>query len=196
MQDAEQYGHTQHLSDIDTPEAQLLSDEIKHAVSVHHRHSCRLTGEAISLRELEGLSYEEIAEGHGLPDRDRALAYLPRPRGDRPGVEAAAMTKASFQPAQQVSYGLAGTFPVNSVFRWWLQCLCGCCPREGELMSYEMLSKALDGECSPEDLDRLLGDMEPGPRTQARLEPPLRGQRCRPWAPPIGPANRSASAPE
>jgi hypothetical protein len=30
-------------------------------------------------------------------------------------------------------------------------------------MSYEMLSKALDGECSSEDLDRLLGDMDRDP---------------------------------
>src|ERR1700679_870808 len=31
--DAEQYGHTEHLSDVDTPESLLLSDEIKQKVA-------------------------------------------------------------------------------------------------------------------------------------------------------------------
>ena len=59
--DAEQYGHTEHLSDVDTPESLLLSDEIKQKVAeVIHKLPADLR-QAITLRELEGLSYEEIA---------------------------------------------------------------------------------------------------------------------------------------
>jgi RNA polymerase sigma-70 factor (ECF subfamily) len=67
VQDAEQYGHTQHLSDIDTPEAQLLSDEIKHAVVTTIARLPPDLRQAITLRELEGLSYEEIAEVMDCP---------------------------------------------------------------------------------------------------------------------------------
>jgi len=65
--DAEQYGHTEHLSDMDTPESLLLSDEIKHKVAeVIHKLPADLR-QAITLRELEGLSYEEIAEVMDCP---------------------------------------------------------------------------------------------------------------------------------
>ncbi len=67
MADAELFGHTEHLSDIDTPEAELLTEEIRQCVIV------TITGlppdlrQAITLRELEGLSYEEIAEVMDCP---------------------------------------------------------------------------------------------------------------------------------
>jgi len=65
--DAEQYGHTEHLSDMDTPESLLLSDEIKQKVAeVIHKLPADLR-QAITLRELEGLSYEEIAEVMDCP---------------------------------------------------------------------------------------------------------------------------------
>ena len=65
--DAEQYGHTEHLSDVDTPESLLLSDEIKQKVAeVIHKLPADLR-QAITLRELEGLSYEEIAEVMDCP---------------------------------------------------------------------------------------------------------------------------------
>jgi RNA polymerase sigma-70 factor (ECF subfamily) len=60
--DAELYGHTEHLSDVDTPEATALSEEIRHEIN---RTIAALPADlrrAITLRELEGLSYEEIAE--------------------------------------------------------------------------------------------------------------------------------------
>ena len=67
IQDAEQYGHTEHLSDVDTPESLLLSDEIRQKVAeVIHKLPADLR-QAITLRELEGLSYEEIAEMMGCP---------------------------------------------------------------------------------------------------------------------------------
>jgi RNA polymerase sigma-70 factor (ECF subfamily) len=67
IQDAEQYGHTEHLSDVATPESMLLSDEIKQKVAeVIHKLPPDLR-QAITLRELEGLSYEEIAEVMDCP---------------------------------------------------------------------------------------------------------------------------------
>ncbi len=65
--DAELYGHTSQMSDIDTPEALALSGEIKEKVTEAIQ---RLPGDlrqAITLRELEGLSYEEIAEAMNCP---------------------------------------------------------------------------------------------------------------------------------
>ena len=67
ISDAEQYGHTEHLSDVDTPESMLLSEEIKQKVAeVIHKLPADLR-QAITLRELEGLSYEEIAEVMDCP---------------------------------------------------------------------------------------------------------------------------------
>ena len=60
--DAELYGHTEHLSDVDTPEAQLLTEEIKHKVAEVISGLPPDLRKAITLRELDGLSYEEIAE--------------------------------------------------------------------------------------------------------------------------------------
>jgi RNA polymerase sigma-70 factor (ECF subfamily) len=62
ISDAEQYGHTEFLSDVDTPEAMLLSDEIKLKVTEVIARLPPDLRQAITLRELEGLSYEEIAE--------------------------------------------------------------------------------------------------------------------------------------
>ncbi|MBL6750570.1 MAG: RNA polymerase sigma factor RpoE [Nevskia sp.] len=65
--DAEQYGHTEHLSDVETPESVLLSEEIKSKVAeVIHKLPADLR-QAITLRELEGLSYEEIAQVMDCP---------------------------------------------------------------------------------------------------------------------------------
>jgi len=60
--DAELYGHTEQLSDGDTPEALLLSDEIKDKVTEVIARLPADLRQAITLRELEGLSYEEIAQ--------------------------------------------------------------------------------------------------------------------------------------
>lgn len=62
VEDAEQFGHTEHMSDVDTPEAMLLSDEIKEHVAAVIAKLPPDLKQAITLRELEGLSYEEIAE--------------------------------------------------------------------------------------------------------------------------------------
>jgi len=65
--DAELFGHTGQLSDADTPEHMLLSDEIKENVAKAISKLPPDLRQAISLRELEGLSYEEIAEVMGCP---------------------------------------------------------------------------------------------------------------------------------
>src|SRR3546814_6440081 len=62
--DAELYGHTAHLSDIETPEAALLTEEIRDAVVDTISKLPPDLRKAITLRELEGLSYEERSEEH------------------------------------------------------------------------------------------------------------------------------------
>lgn len=67
VMDAEQYDHGFRLRDTDTPEHELLRQEIETTVmSAVNRLPPELR-EAITLREVEGLSYEEIAERMGCP---------------------------------------------------------------------------------------------------------------------------------
>lgn len=65
--EAELYGHTERLSHSDTPEAVLLGEEVQNTVlrAIHGLPSDLRT--AILLREIEGLSYEEIAEAMDCP---------------------------------------------------------------------------------------------------------------------------------
>lgn len=66
-QEAEQYEGVSALKEYDTPERLLLTEEIKQTV---HKSIQSLPEElkvAITLRELEGLSYEEIAEAMECP---------------------------------------------------------------------------------------------------------------------------------
>ena len=67
VQEAETFGHTQHMSDVDTPEALLLSEEIKQHVEAAIAALPEDLRQAITLRELEGLSYDEIAEVMNCP---------------------------------------------------------------------------------------------------------------------------------
>ena len=67
VQDAEQYGHTEHLADVETPEAIVLSEEIKRKVAETIAKLPPDLRQAITLRELDGLSYEEIAEVMDCP---------------------------------------------------------------------------------------------------------------------------------
>lgn len=67
VQDAELYGHTEHLSDVASPEAQLLSDEIRRVVSATIESLPDDLRTAISLREFDGLSYEDIANAMSCP---------------------------------------------------------------------------------------------------------------------------------
>ena len=65
--DAELFGHTEQMSDVETPEAVLLSDEIRDKVTDAIQKLPEDLRTAITLRELEGLSYEEIAEAMDCP---------------------------------------------------------------------------------------------------------------------------------
>ena len=65
--DAELYGHTEQLSDNTTPEAELLTAEIRAKVGEAINKLPPDLRQAITLRELEGLSYEEIAEAMDCP---------------------------------------------------------------------------------------------------------------------------------
>ncbi|MDH3946206.1 MAG: sigma-70 family RNA polymerase sigma factor, partial [Chromatiales bacterium] len=55
------------LKDIDTPEGLLLSNEIREAVEDAIRGLPEDLRTAILLREIEGMSYEEIAEAMTCP---------------------------------------------------------------------------------------------------------------------------------
>lgn len=59
--DAETFGYTRAMSDGDTPEALVLSGEIEEKVTETIRRLPADLREAVTLCELEGLSYEEIA---------------------------------------------------------------------------------------------------------------------------------------
>lgn len=62
MQDPEDYTAQVLLRDGDTPEGMLLTEEIRQTVTEAMQQLPDDLREAITLRELEGLSYEEIAE--------------------------------------------------------------------------------------------------------------------------------------
>jgi RNA polymerase sigma-70 factor, ECF subfamily len=67
LQDPEDYAAQVLLKDSDTPEGMLLTEEIRQAVTEAMQQLPDDLREAITLRELEGLSYEEIAEVMGCP---------------------------------------------------------------------------------------------------------------------------------
>jgi RNA polymerase sigma-70 factor (ECF subfamily) len=62
LQDPDDYSSQVLLKHTDTPERLLLTDEIRHTVQDAMRALPEDLREAIMLRELDGLSYEEIAE--------------------------------------------------------------------------------------------------------------------------------------
>ena len=80
----ESYDVQGRLKDPETPEALVLTDEIRSTVNSAIDALPEDLRTAIVLRELEGLSYEEIADDDGLPRGHRALAHFPGARGDRP----------------------------------------------------------------------------------------------------------------
>jgi RNA polymerase sigma-70 factor (ECF subfamily) len=67
LQDPDQYELSNRLKDVDTPEGLLLSNEIREAVEDAIRGLPEDLRTAILLRELEGMSYEEIAEAMTCP---------------------------------------------------------------------------------------------------------------------------------
>jgi RNA polymerase sigma-70 factor, ECF subfamily len=67
LQDPEQHDRQSLLKDADTPEGVLLTDEIRGVVERALEQLPDDLRTAIVLRELEGLSYEEIAEAMDCP---------------------------------------------------------------------------------------------------------------------------------
>lgn len=65
--DAEHYGYTAQMSHADTPEALALSDEIREKLTAAVGQLPADLREAVTLRELDGLSYEEIAQAMDCP---------------------------------------------------------------------------------------------------------------------------------
>ena len=66
-EDAENYDAGIHLRDVDTPANEILSGELKKVVFDTINGMPEDLKNAITLRELEGLSYEDIAEIMGCP---------------------------------------------------------------------------------------------------------------------------------
>lgn len=66
-QDAEQFAGDTRLKDRDSPEHELLRDEIEKTVTDAINELPEDLKTAITLRELEGLSYEEIAQAMECP---------------------------------------------------------------------------------------------------------------------------------
>lgn len=67
IQDAEDYGASDWLKDYVTPERKVLTDEIQANINQALTHLPPDLREAITLREMEGLSYEEIATAMDCP---------------------------------------------------------------------------------------------------------------------------------
>lgn len=66
-QDAEQFGGETGLKDYATPERMLMRDEIERTIAAAIEALPDELRTAITLRELEGLSYEEIAQAMECP---------------------------------------------------------------------------------------------------------------------------------
>lgn len=67
VDEAEHYSGGDSLKDLDTPENNLFRDELKRVVDEAIKSLPEDLRTAVTLRELEGLSYEEIAEVMGCP---------------------------------------------------------------------------------------------------------------------------------
>jgi RNA polymerase sigma-70 factor (ECF subfamily) len=67
LQDPEQYDRHARLKEVDTPEGVLLTEEIRAVVERAMEQLPEDLRTAIVLREIEGLSYEEIAEAMDCP---------------------------------------------------------------------------------------------------------------------------------
>ncbi|HEX5755082.1 MAG TPA: RNA polymerase sigma factor RpoE [Arenimonas sp.] len=65
--EAEQYAGNGRMQDSDTPEHELLRQEIEQTVAATVEALPEELRQAITLREVEGLSYEEIAQQMGCP---------------------------------------------------------------------------------------------------------------------------------
>ncbi|WP_188151753.1 RNA polymerase sigma factor RpoE [Teredinibacter waterburyi] len=67
VEDAEFYSGSDSLKDFDTPENQMMRDQLEAVVDSAIRNLPEDLRTAVTLREMEGLSYEEIAEVMSCP---------------------------------------------------------------------------------------------------------------------------------
>jgi len=67
IEEAETFDDGEHLRDLNTPDSMLLSKQVGEAVNRAIDHLPEDLRTAIVLREIEGLSYEEIAESMNCP---------------------------------------------------------------------------------------------------------------------------------
>jgi RNA polymerase sigma-70 factor (ECF subfamily) len=67
LQDPDQYDRHAKLKEVDTPEGVLLTEEIRQVIERAMEQLPEDLRTAIVLREIEGLSYEEIAEAMDCP---------------------------------------------------------------------------------------------------------------------------------
>ena len=67
IQDAEQIENTGHLKDMDTPDNLLMNEQIVKVIKMAIEKLPEEMRIAITLREFEGMSYEEIAEAMDCP---------------------------------------------------------------------------------------------------------------------------------
>jgi RNA polymerase sigma-70 factor (ECF subfamily) len=67
MEDAEQTENAPQLKDIETPEHQLMNDQIINVIKLAIENLPEEMRIAITLREFEGMSYEEIADAMDCP---------------------------------------------------------------------------------------------------------------------------------
>jgi RNA polymerase sigma-70 factor, ECF subfamily len=66
-EEAEAYGETDLLRDVDTPERMMMSKQIADTVNAAMAELPEELRTAVTLREIEGLSYEEIAQVMDCP---------------------------------------------------------------------------------------------------------------------------------
>lgn len=67
VEDAEQFESGLRLRDNDTPEREMMRQQLEHAVLAAVEALPPELREAITLREIEGMSYDDIAERMGCP---------------------------------------------------------------------------------------------------------------------------------
>lgn len=67
MDEAEFYSGSDSLRDVDTPESELMKDQLEAVVHAAIRALPEDLRTAVTLREMDGLSYEEIAEVMNCP---------------------------------------------------------------------------------------------------------------------------------
>lgn len=67
VEEAEFYGGSEYLKDVDTPENNLFRDELQEVVDRAITELPEDLRTAVTLREMEGLSYEEIASVMACP---------------------------------------------------------------------------------------------------------------------------------